>query len=1079
MPRAAPVTATSSPTASSSRTEWLVRLTWTALAVAAAGMATLALGVASSCASPLSPAAGIALAAVLVYGWRMLGGVAVGTIAAQLVIDAARGRHEGATTFMLVLAIAVAATLQAAAGAALVRRYVRRPLTLTLPRDIAVFFACCAASSVVAASLSTLALRIAAIVPASKIVSTWSVWWLGDLAGLLIATPVVLTLIGMPRSEWAPRRVSVGLTMTLVTVFLGLGIVQATRWNDERLRASFTHDASSASLMLETQLEEPLHALEALRGVFNLGRHVGRAEMRAATQRWLDSGAVGAMGWSERVRRDDLAGFEARARSEGMTGFRVSDGDPALDGADPAGSTLQRADDVIAVRLIEPLPGNAAALGSNGLAMKTARAAILRAIDSGQPEATRGFRVAPQVADDPRMAIAIYQAVYDSELGSVAERRAGLRGLVFVTLQMDAQLAGVAGKVPAYLRLCVVDSDPLAGRRRLAGRAGCESERAGLGHEHPLVFAGRQWDLRGSADPDEVPESSSRGIWTIAAVGLLSAAMLGASLLITTGRTRRIESAVRERTAALRAEVAERHVAETALRASEQRFRNIIDNVPIGVVYTDLGGRVIQANPRFCELTGYDERELTGLSPEALTHPEDLANDQLLTAQLVAGEIPMYRRHKRCLNRAGEVVWVRSTVSLLRDPNNQPWRIVGVVEDITEHLRLEEAERAREAAELSNRAKSDFLSRMSHELRTPLNAMLGFAQLLEIDRRHPLTAGQRPWVAQIQQAGWHLLEMINDVLDLSRIDSGNLRLQTGTLELGEVVQATTALVASDADKRGIRISQELAPEAAAILGDATRVKQILTNLLSNAVKYNIDNGRVHVASRLSAPDVVEVSVTDTGMGMTPEQMEELFRPFNRLGRERTTLQGTGIGLVISRRLAELMGGSIRVKSVPGEGSSFILRLPKAIDPDTIPSSLDDDFAALAADYHRRIVLYVEDNETNVEVMRGILAQRAQVQMEVAMSGLVGLASVRERMPHLILLDMHLPDMSGLDFLRHLKADPATSPIPVIVVSADATAQQVDAALDAGAVRYLTKPVGVNELLSTVDDLLDRMDTGFS
>ena len=442
--------------------------------------------------------------------------------------------------------------------------------------------------------------------------------------------------------------------------------------------------------------------------------------------------------------------------------------------------------------------------------------------------------------------------------------------------------------------------------------------------------------MRVSAAPGTIPGSADRSVFTIAAVGLLSAAMLGASLLITTGRTRRIESAVRERTAALRAEVSERQAAETALRASEQRFRNIIDNVPIGVVYTDLAGRVIQANPRYCELTGYDERELTALSPEALTHPEDLANDEMLTAQLVAGEIPMYRRHKRCLNRAGDVVWVRSTVSLLRDASNEPWRIVGVVEDITEHLRLEEAERAREAAEVSNRAKSDFLSRMSHELRTPLNAMLGFAQLLEIDRRHPLTPTQRPWVAQIQQAGWHLLEMINDVLDLSRIDSGNLRLQTTTLDLAELVEATTALVASDAAKRGIRISVELASGTSAVFGDATRVKQILTNLLSNAVKYNVDNGRVHIASRLAGPDVIEVSVTDTGMGMTPEQMEELFRPFNRLGRERTALQGTGIGLVISRRLAELMGGSIRVKSVPGEGSSFILKLPKAIDPDTVP-----------------------------------------------------------------------------------------------------------------------------------------------
>ena len=287
---------------------------------------------------------------------------------------------------------------------------------------------------------------------------------------------------------------------------------------------------------------------------------------------------------------------------------------------------------------------------------------------------------------------------------------------------------------------------------------------------------------------------------------------------------------MRERTAALRAEVGERHVAEMALRASEQRFRNILDNVPIGVVYTDLAGRVIQANPRYCELTGYSESELEALSPAALTHPDDLATDEMLTAQLVAGEIPVYRRHKRCFNRAGDVVWVRSTVSVLRDAKNEPWRIVAVVEDITEHLRLEEAERAREAAEVSNRAKSDFLSRMSHELRTPLNAMLGFAQLLEIDRRNPLTPAQRPWVGQIQQAGWHLLEMINDVLDLSRIDSGNLRLETATLDLGQLVEATTALVASDAARRGIRISQELAPGTSAVLGDATRVKQILTNL---------------------------------------------------------------------------------------------------------------------------------------------------------------------------------------------------------------------------------------------------------
>jgi signal transduction histidine kinase/CheY-like chemotaxis protein len=422
-------------------------------------------------------------------------------------------------------------------------------------------------------------------------------------------------------------------------------------------------------------------------------------------------------------------------------------------------------------------------------------------------------------------------------------------------------------------------------------------------------------------------------------------------------------------------------------------------------------------------------------------------------------------------------VWVQATVSLLRDSNGKPRSIVGVVEDITEHLKLEEAERAREAAEASNRAKSDFLSRMSHELRTPLNAMLGFAQLLELDSRNPLTPAQRPWVGQIQQAGWHLLEMINDVLDLSRIESGNLRLQVETLNLTELLDASLAMVDGEAQQRRIAITTEFGAGTSTVLGDATRVKQILTNLLSNAVKYNSDDGRIHIASQLAGTDTVEIVVTDTGLGMTPDQLSELFQPFNRLGRERSTQQGTGIGLVISQRLAELMGGSLHAQSVEGQGSAFVLALPCSTDPDTVRSDLDA-LTPEPAEYHRRLVHYVEDNETNVEVMRGILAQRPQVEMQVSITGLDGLAAIRANRPDLILLDMHLPDISGMELLRHLKADPQTGAIPIVVVSADALAQQIAAAFEAGCTHYLTKPVSVAELLGVVDDLLDRMETRY-
>ena len=349
------------------------------------------------------------------------------------------------------------------------------------------------------------------------------------------------------------------------------------------------------------------------------------------------------------------------------------------------------------------------------------------------------------------------------------------------------------------------------------------------------------------------------------------------------------------------------------------------------------------------------------------------------------------------------------------------------------------------------------------------------AQLLELDRRQPLSDGQRPWVAQIQQAGWHLLEMINDVLDLSRIESGNLRLSAETLAVDELLSATLPLLQREARARDIAISDDLAPDAGQVLGDATRVKQILTNLLSNAIKYNVGGGRVHLCSRRRG-DFVDISVADSGLGMTTAQMAELFQPFNRLGRERSDLQGTGIGLVISQRLAELMGGALQVGSSPGEGSTFTLSLPFVDSPDTVPAELDP--PAAAVDYRRRRVHYVEDNETNVEVMRGILAQRPQVEFEVSTTGLDGLASIRARRPDVILLDMHLPDISGMELLRHLQQDAGTAGIPVVAVSADALESQILQAESLGASRYLTKPVNVGELLAVLDELLGDADTRF-
>ncbi len=1054
---------------------WAAAFALTALCYALAGIAALPLAIPPGYSTPLYPAAGVAIAAVLLFGRRMLPAVLIGSTGVNLWLALQRNPFRP-EMLAVPLAIAAGATLQALVGAMLVKRFVQQPLTLSEPRDIGAFLLASVVSCVVSPCVANLALWLAGTVPTADLPFSLATWWIGDLLGVLIAAPILLTLLGRPRDAWAPRRLSVGFTLALVTLLLALGIRQVVQWNAERVQTAFDHDAANAVQALTAQLREPLAALEALNGVFVASHTVTAEEMRLATRAWLVPGRLQAMTWTERVQRADLPAFEAGVRAEpGMQGFKVFDRTDANGPADDKPGWP--GDDMMAVRYIEPRAGNVGAIGVNTMSIPATRRAIERSRDSGQPAASAGFRLTQQAAGENQLGVVIYQAVYDPKTPEPAQRAAAMRGTVSVVLRMDDQLKALAAELPPYLALCLLDVSPGAPTQRLAGDPGCGARKTRLTLSRALPYAGRQWEVRVTPAPGLLPKVHSADVWLFALVGLLSTAVLGGFLLTVTGRTRRIETAVRDRTAALQAEVREREVAESALRESEQRFRNILDNVPIGVLYTDLRGNVKQANPRFCELIGYSADELLRMSLTDYTHPEDMQQDAELMAQLVRGEIPMYRHHKRYIAKHGATVWVQATVSLLRDASAKPRSIVGVVEDITEHLKLEEAERAREAAEASNRAKSDFLSRMSHELRTPLNAMLGFAQLLELDPRHPLPAAQRPWVTQIQQAGWHLLEMINDVLDLSRIESGNLRLQVETLNLAELLDATVSMVEGEARQRRIAITREFMPGTATVLGDATRVKQILTNLLSNAVKYNTEGGRIHIASRLLGTDAVEMIVSDTGLGMTPEQLTELFQPFNRLGRERSTQQGTGIGLVISQRLAELMGGSLRAHSVPGQGSAFILTLPCSVDPDTVRSDLDA-LAPAPADYHRRLVHYVEDNETNVEVMRGILAQRPQVEMLVSITGLDGLAAIRARRPDLILLDMHLPDISGMELLLHLKQDPQTGSIPIVVVSADALAQQIDAAFAAGATHYLTKPVSVSELLGVVDDLLEQIQTRF-
>ncbi len=380
--------------------------------------------------------------------------------------------------------------------------------------------------------------------------------------------------------------------------------------------------------------------------------------------------------------------------------------------------------------------------------------------------------------------------------------------------------------------------------------------------------------------------------------------------------------------------------------------------------------------------------------------------------------------------------------------------------------RSRELQRANDQLRAANAATGEFLSRMSHELRTPLNAILGFAQLLD---RDDLTSDQSDAVHQIMRGGRHLLALINEVLDISRVESGNLALSPEAVAVDDVLADTRDFVAPLAAERGITVTAIAARgQDHHVLADRQRLKQILINLAANAVKYDRDHGTVTLACDATEPGVIRIHVGDTGPGISPEKLGRLFTPFDRLGAEELGIEGTGVGLALSERLAVAMGGSLSVESEVGRGSTFTLTLSSAEPVDVAPETIERRRAPDVGDGPARTVLYVEDNPSNLRLMERIVATRRNVRLITTERGDEAVALVREHRPDLVLLDLNLPGRGGDRILADLRADPGTRGLKVVIVSADATRDQAKRLLEAGASAYLTKPIDMDEVVRVID-----------
>lgn len=518
---------------------------------------------------------------------------------------------------------------------------------------------------------------------------------------------------------------------------------------------------------------------------------------------------------------------------------------------------------------------------------------------------------------------------------------------------------------------------------------------------------------------------------------------------------------------------------EAKLRESEARHERIIKASNDGIWEWNRENKALDFSNRCWEMLGYEENDAVLTRGRnrlqawyELMHPEDVPRFKSMLADHIARNHPFDIEY-RMKAVDGRYRWIKGRGSAALDSQGEVVSMAGSNMDIT---LLKEAEErvmlAKEAAERANRAKSEFLSSMSHELRTPLNAIMGFAQLFDYDSN--LSGEQLENIREIRKAGTHLLQLINDVLDLAKIESGKLSLSLEPVLPARVVRECVQLVQSLAETRAIKVSVDFRKWSNTYIhADSVRLKQVLLNLMSNAIKYNRMGGSVEVVFYMPDDDHMRIGVRDTGVGIPKSKHKEMYQPFNRLGAEGGKIEGSGVGLVITRRLTEMMGGTIDFESREGQGTTFWLTFQKSDQQDAVAHQHTHTPVARAeltiSTLHR--VLYIEDNPSNIRVIKQFCSRFDKLQLEVAEEAFLGLYKARTFQPDIIILDINLPGMDGFEVLEVLKTDPSTEKIPVVALSANAMSFDIERGRKAGFFEYLTKPIDINALIHTLNKLV--------
>ena len=1059
--------------------ERLVELIAIAAAYYAVGRLSLLLAIPPGYATAVWPASGIALAATLLRGYRVWPGILLGSFLINVWTSLDTGSAASIfKSIFLVISIGAGASLQAIVGALLMSRFVRHPTALIGEKDVFKFLLLGGPiSCLVNATWGVTSLLLAGVIQPADYLLHWWTWWLGDTIGVIAFTPLVLIWAAKPQGASLRRQISVSLPVCLTFALVVLSFVYTSAWEQTRIAAEFERRTDKVFQELEDNFDNYIDALHSIESFFGSSVNVGRQEFKSFVSRWfLRHRGIQALSWNPRVLDTERTAYEQAARRNGFTNFQITE----QNGQGELARAAPRAE-YVPVFYLEPYVGNESALGFDVASDPVRREALNQARDTGKPRATDPTTLVQDAELKP--GFLVFLPIYRNGLPqrTPEERRRNLQGYATGAFRVSdlikTSLKG--GEEPKDVEIRLYD-DTGGGKRRLL----YDHRSQALGSKDPPVetdtvmkpavlqrvipfeMAGRRWIIQFAPTKEYLAAQRSWQVWSVLAGGLLFSGLLGAFLLMVTGRAAELQAINRD----LQKEITDRKSAEEALRKSEARKGAILESVLDGIITMDHEGKLLEFNPAAEEMFGCKRADVVGKSLAELIIPPSLREKHRrgMAHYLATGEGPILGKRIEMPAMRADGTEFPIELSVMRIGQDEPPLFTGYFRDITDQnaqeeirRRSEELEEQNRRVQEANRLKSEFLANMSHELRTPLNGIIGFAELMHDGRVGPVSTQHQEYLGDILTSAKHLLQLINDVLDLSKVAAGKFEFKPEPVIPELLVREVCEIVRTLAAHKRIQLGIEIDAAVTGIVADSRSLKQILYNYLSNALKFTPDEGKVVIRVKPENQDYFRIEVEDSGIGIKADDLGRLFVEFQQLDASSAKkYSGTGLGLALTKRIVEAHGGKVGVDSTVEKGSIFYAVLPRVFH---VPGEIVDQERFAMAPPGAPLILVVEDEPEDRAWLARELAE-AGYAVDTITTGAEALVHYREMRFDTIMLDMMLPDMSGRAVLGKIRKRGLNLETPVIVVSVLA-----DKGIGVGyEVRdILAKPVSGDEILKAL------------